>query len=195
MKKTLRTLAIILSLAMLIGCLCGCTGAAGSLILATNNDVEQDASDLVGSWLDLEDDYLTFNADGTCDYFGTPCEGYTFDGAILTFSVEGEEFTLGARLFEDDLVLFLEGNTYDRVSGTEGELVGEWTANDDSGYSFTFTEDKFVEDETYSGTYSTDNEEVIMIYDDDNTYSYGLYNISDDELTFYFGWPLSRVTE
>lgn len=194
MKKTLRILTAVLALAMLLGVMCGCTSTAGSLILASNNDVEQNEESLVGEWIDLEDDCLYFYEDGTCDYFGTPCDSYTFDGTILTITVGGEDITLGCRLYGDDLVLFADGNTYDRISGIEGVegLEGEWKANDDSGYSFVFTDEKFVEDETYSGTFSTDGEEVIMIYDEDNTYAYGLYKIDGDELTFYFGWPLER---
>ncbi len=193
MKKTLRICALILSVIMMIGVMCACNaGDTANLILATNNG-EQTNADLVGEWIDLDDDTLTFNADGTCDYFGEACDSYSFDGKILKLTAGDSTVSYDARLFSQYFVIFYESNAYNytRTAGNSGELVGEWESPE--GYTFAFTADgKFTEDGTETGTYAVDGEEIMFIYDDDTdgSYLFNMYDINGDEMTFCYGWAL-----
>lgn len=192
MKKTFKLTALILSVVMLIGVMCACSASSTASLMLASNDSDQDGSDLVGEWIDLDDDTITFNEDGTCDYFGTACDSYTFDGSELVLTSGDQTVRYEARLFSSYFVIFYEPYTYTRVSGNSGELEGEWESNEGYDYSFSFADGKFTEDGSMTGTYAVDGEEIMFIYDDttDGAYLFNLYEVDGDELYFYYGWAL-----
>jgi len=197
MKKTLKIGALILSFVMLLGVMCGCSSSALASTYLAANDSEQTSSDLVGTWIDQEDDSLVFNADGTCVYFdGTELDSYNFDGKTVTFTYDGENTEYDARLFDEFFVIFWDTNTYTRVSGNTGELLGEWKCVDEGyeEYSFIFNDDNtFVEDGTLNGSYAVQGDEMAFLYDD-NTITFNLYDLDGDTLYVMFGWPLTNST-
>jgi len=195
MKKTFRLCALLLSVVMLLGTLCGCSYEA--MLLASNN-TEQSAKDLVGEWIDLENDTVTFNADGSCNYYyGEFYESYDFDGKTLTLVSDGTEYTLDARLYGENFVFYFDYQTYmyERTSGNTGELAGDWATIDGSGYTFNFTDTTFVEDGEKSGNYYIEEDEILFAYDDGQTIMFGYFELDGDVLTVHFGYPLTPVAD
>lgn len=185
-----KFIALAISVVMLLGVMCACSNQTIASAMLAQNNGEQDGSKLVGTWIDLDDDTITFNEDGSCTYFGTDCDGYTFDGKTLELVAGDLSASYEARLYGDYFVLFYDPFTYSRVSGNSGELEGEWESNEGYDYTFSFADGKFVEDGSETGTYALDGEEVMFIYDDDTdgSYLFALYEVDGDELSFYYGW-------
>ncbi len=167
---------------------------AAEEIFASNTG-NYDNSDIVGKWIDYEDDVINFYSDGSGTYFDSPVEEYRFNGDFLTLIAEGEEYKYPARLYGDTFVIFYEPYYYARVEGNTGSFTGRWESSDDNEYSFEFYSDgTFLEDDEYTGKYYIDGNDILLLYDD--TYiTYGIFHMHEDgdQLGFAYGWELDRI--
>lgn len=203
MKRLTKIVSLVLAVLMLFA-VCGCDRSAKTAekMLALNDD-GQTVKDLVGYWSSYGTVQLQVNEDGTGRFYGTDCSTIDFNGEYLYIeAANGMSFSIQARLFGDDLVLFDTPYTYNHFSGIARRFdSGKWSSKgDDYEYSFEFSEGKFVEDGVYTGSYAVDGDEIVLIYDEcddyaEGDYSYGLYHIDEDVLSFYYGLPLMRTTD
>jgi len=175
------------------------------LAAAIYASASSDEDDILGKWIDQEDDVINFRANGTCSYYGIPCKSYSFDGEFLhveyeePMEYEGEiltEETCPARLYGDILVIFYAPYRYARVSGESGNLYGRWESNDGNDYTFEFYPNgTFTEDDEYRGNFYINGGEMLLLYNNDDYITYGLFSIheSGDQLGFAYGWTLERI--
>ena len=200
MKKIISV--ILAALMLLTVCGCGKANKSGMKMLESNN-VQQGNADLVGSWGSYGQVQIVFNEDGTGKFYSVGSTGYTFTGKSLILDTDtGMTFTIDARLFGDDLVLFDQPYTFLHYNAVANKLdSGRWVCkvNDETEYTFEFADGKFTEDDKYTGSYYIEDNEMIMIYDEcegykEGDYYYFLFNIVDDQLNLYYGMPLTRMT-
>lgn len=127
------------------------------------------SEDILGRWIDSEDDILEFRTDSSVNWFDLESyDSYTFDGKFLCLYKDGEETKYLARLFDDMLIIYGDSYYYERV-GVGSGLLGEWVcvSHDDDEYSFIFRNDgTFNEDNAYNGIYYVDGNDVLLSYDD-----------------------------
>ena len=200
MKKVISV--ILAALMLLAVCGCGKSDKTGMKMLESNN-IQQSNADLIGSWGSYDQVQTVFNEDGTASFYKANCVSYTFTGKSLILNTDaGMTFTIDARLFGDDLIVFDQPYTFLHYNAVANKLdSGKWVCeiDDETQYTFEFADGKFAEDGKYTGTYYTEDNEMLMIYDEcedykEGDYYYYLFNIVDDQLNLYYGMPLTRMT-
>lgn len=197
-----KAISIILAALMLLAvCGCGKAGKTGKKMLESNN-TQQGNEDLVGSWGSYGQIQVVFNEDGTGNFYSAGCTSYTFTGKSLILNTDaGMTFTIDTRLFGDDFIIFDQPYTFLHYTAVANQLdSGRWVCrvDDETEYTFEFADGKFTEDGKYTGTYYTEDNEMLLIYDEcedykEGDYYYFLFNIVDDQLNLYYGMPLTRM--
>lgn len=157
-----------------------------------SNEGSYDNSDIVGKWIDYEDDAVIFYADGSVNFYDTEIPNYSFDGKFITLSSGSEELKYLARLYGETFVIYNDPFYYGRVEGTTGSLTGRWESSDDYDYSFEFFSDgTFTEDDYYAGEYFIEGNDILLLYDDGDI-SYGIFVVEGDKLGYAYGIPFER---
>ncbi len=148
------------------------------------------AQDIIGRWVDHDDEYIVFG-EGVLDYRGTLVEHYDFDGQFLYITYGGETDKWLARYFGDAeiLVIYSDPFYYGRVGGTTADgILGRWESIDGEEYAFDFNADgTFTEDDAYAGEYFIEGNDMLLLYDDGTSISYGIFVVDGDQLGFAFG--------
>ena len=151
-----------------------------------------------GDWAfnyEAETSVLLLREDGTAVWKGTDCT-WKDDGEFLHLApAEGEEISIRYRIADGKTLIWLPAE-YRRAEEVPGEgLIGAWIGTESEGSNFIFREadHMFLEDGTFTGTFTEDPEAGTVLlaylqYFDDTLCYYRLEG--NDILKMEYPWPL-----
>ena len=172
-----------------------------ALLLFGRCALSENASSALGEWAfahEPEKAVLLVAEDGTALYEGQSCTWKDEGGILRLTGEEGESFPL-RYLIESDRAYLYPVTVYEKTGEQDQSgLIGIWTETEGRGGSFVFTPaGNFLEDNTFSGTFTKDEEKGTF------TLHYG--GVFEDTLCYYsigadgllrveYPWPVVPVS-